>query len=274
MVVAPQLEPLAEHRRRHVELDQRGDDLDEPARVRGQREHDRHGELGGGVGDRVDHGARGVAIDGRAAVDDRGGVAQGGLAQRRGDPLGDLALGDDAGEIDPHARPAALAEHRLGDQAAPGALGAGEQHAGCGAAAAVERARDALDQLGAHHDVAAARGELADPDQPVDQLVDGVVAAQEPDDAVGEPGGAHRRGLVAGRADGHHAEPAQRRGVVEPEQHAIDGRRVARGDHAREEPDVAALAGEVVERVGVRALELVVELGREQHADDRDVELG
>jgi len=269
---APQREPLAKRRGRHVELDQRGDGLDQPARVAGQREHDRDGEVGEAAGEGADHRAGGVAIDRGAALEDRRGVAQRRLAQRRRDALGDLALGDDAGEVDPHARAAALADQRLGDHRAAGALGAGEQDARR-VARIVQRAGDPRDQLGIHDDVGAARRQLADPDQAVDQLVDGIVAAQEPDDPVGEPGRPHRRRRIRERAERDHAEPAQRRGVVEPQQHAIDRRAVACRDHARDEADVEAPAGEVVERVGVDPLELGVELGREQEADDREIGL-
>jgi len=155
----------------------------------------------------------------------------------------------------------------------PGALGPGEQDARR-AVGVVERARDLLDPLGVHHDVGPPRRELADPDQAVDQLVDVIVAAQEADDAIGEPGRPHRRRQVPGGAERHHAEPAQRGGVGEAQQDAVDGRRIAGGNQAGDRPDVVALAREVVARVGEGALELVVELGGGQQADDHEVELG
>ena len=127
----------------------------EPRRTTHEREDDRHRERGSTIGDRGRQRARHVVADRGATFENRGGVAQRGFAQGRGDAFADPAFGNDAGEIDAHDRAALWSEQRLDDQRATGSVGAGEQYA---RRRSRERTADPLHELERHHDLADRRG--------------------------------------------------------------------------------------------------------------------
>jgi hypothetical protein len=104
------------------------------------------------------------------------------------------------------------------------------------------------------------------------EIVERVVAAKERHDAIGEPHGAQLRRHVAWcyRDD---PEPAQRRRIVEACEHLVDPVLVGAADHPRDEPQVGPLLREVIEREQVAALELGIELGRQEQDHDHHVEI-